>query len=361
MSHMPINLIPANPLTQNPPRPFDTSNSTRKLESSTCYSGKQGPARVTEALIHSSASDSTPKWTKNSEKPTLDDLCVAVKSELYPAIKAQSQLYSPTNASMAIPCALFTNESFPTPDYMYQPLGTIATTSQSKREPPPYGSLASKMASNDRHKLSEKHRRDGQYAFILAANILRKGLDPGFLSGCTICTEDAADQQLPFQSSFCSDSSASTHEVVPAPKKTKNDMLEDNLKCLFSVLLHLWPSELGKRLDEIRAEAAQTAREREHGLRNDFAKSSKWHADVRATVYEQLLSTMEMQCQRHGVIPWGTDAGRSMMSPPKSPDLASSERSYPGSITSQKRSGEVTAEVTEEERRVRQRFINTAS
>jgi hypothetical protein len=361
ISHLPINPIPANLLIRNQLQNLETSDSSKKVESSTCYSRKQGPTRAPEVLLHSRATDSIPKWIKNSERPTLDDLCVAVKSQPYLPIKAEPQLHGPTYALRTAPCAPFTNVSLLKPDYIHQPQGTVVATSRVKWEPPPYGSSASKMASNDRHKLSEKHRRDGQYALTLATNILSKGLDPGLLSGCTICAEDAADQPLSFQSSFFSDSSTSTTEPVPAPKKTKNDMLEDNLKCFFSVLLHLWPSELGKRLDELRAEASRTAREREYGLRNDFAKSSKWHTDVRATVYEQLLSTMEMQCQRHGVLPWGADAGRSMMSPPKSPDSASSERNYPSPIIGQKRPREATVEVTQEERRVRKSFIHTAS
>lgn len=360
VSHMPINPIPANCLTKNQLPPLDTGDSFTKVELSACYSRKQSPARDPEALLHSRASDSTPTWIKNFERPALDDLCVGVKSELYLPIKAESQLYSPKNALRTTPYAPFAHVSPLKPDYICHPLRTVVATSQFKREPPRCGSSASKIASKDRHKLSEKHRRDGQYAFILAANILSKGMDPALFSGCTICAEDAADSPLSFQP-ICSESSASNLESVPAPKKTKNEMLEDSLMCWFSVLLHLWPNELGKRLDELRAEASQTAREREYGLLNDFAKSSKWHADVRATVYEQMLSTMEMQCERHGVLPWGTDDVRSMISPPKSPDPASSQRSYPSSIIGLKRPREATVETTEDERKERQNFIHTNS
>jgi hypothetical protein len=243
-------------------------------------------------------------------------------------------------------------------DYQRQLFPAASTSTNGlKKETPVYGSLASKIASNDRHKLSEKHRRDGQYAYTLAANILSTGLEPGLLTRCPVCIADSESVNVSFMASFGSDNgTTSASESGPAPKKTKNDMLEDNLKVLFNVLLHVWPGQLAKRLDELRAEAAQIARERDFGLRNDFGKSNKWHADVRASVYEQLLSSMEMQCQRHGIDPWAiehADATMSPMSPPNSP-TSSSTLSRTRSSTGKKRSREGTRDSIDEDRRSRQ-------
>lgn len=163
------------------------------------------------------------------------------------------------------------------------------------------------MASNDRHKLSEKHRRDGMGAFVQAGDVLRKGLNPGALLGCRLCTSAASPASpTSSESSTSSRSRGPSHPSTaptgaPKAKKPKNNMLEEGLMWEFAWLLHVVPGQVPDHLDEIHRLAQQKARDKEFGMRNDWAKRKKWDADVRAEVLGQALRVMEAECERHGL------------------------------------------------------------
>jgi hypothetical protein len=79
-------------------------------------------------------------------------------------------------------------------------------------------------------------------------------------------------------------------------------MLEEGLMWEFAWLLHVVPGQVQEHLDEIHRLAGQRARDKEYGMRNDWAKRKKWDADVRAEVLGQALRVMEAECERHGVM-----------------------------------------------------------
>jgi hypothetical protein len=172
-----------------------------------------------------------------------------------------------------------------------------------------YGLTPAKIASNDRHKLSEKHRRDAMGAFVQAGDVLRKGLNPGPLSGCHYCQSDAAQSSNHSSPTISPSTHLNIHSSVSngvnvRAKQPKNDMLEESLMWEFSWVLHMVPGEVARHLEGIRELAGQMAREKENGKRNDWAKRKKWDADVRAEVLEQALRVMERESERHRVNPW---------------------------------------------------------
>jgi hypothetical protein len=306
------------------------------VEFKTHHTPRRAPAHIPEEVHYRPAPVAMPGWSIESARPSSQVLYARDVP-----IKSEPELHSPTNADISSDIPPFR----PSPPYglersSYAPASSVIVA-PIKPEEPSYAASAGKTASNDRHKLSEKHRRDGMGAYVQAADILRKGLDPGVLSNCTVCAEVADPLHKSSPPSIQSD--AGTAPSGPAIKRTKNDMLADSLMWEFSIVLHLWPSALGKHLDGIRAFASQVASEKAFGLRNDFAKSNKWRADVRAEVLEQVLRTMEHDCERHGVDAWASD----IMTPPPS----SSSRTSP--MIGQKRSREASPEDDEDQRRVR--------
>lgn len=170
---------------------------------------------------------------------------------------------------------------------------------------------ATKAAQNDRHKLSEKHRRDGMGAFVQAGHALHDGLNPGLLAGCKICVRIEADDAhllvapLPNMPSSGSNSSADSENTSPLTgaknKKPKNDMLEEGLMWQFSMILHHAPEFAGERLDRIRALAHEMDREKRVGMVSDHARMKKWSSDVRGEVLWDILARMEGVCRAHDV------------------------------------------------------------
>lgn len=235
----------------------------------------------------------------------------AYTSEFHHAPRPESRAHSPpfafsippSSLSM-LPSSLATPRHHPRQGYTApRPRLNLSTTSNL---------TPAKIASNDRHKLSEKHRRDEMGAFVQAGDVLRKGINPGLLRNCSVCLADAA-QESPRVSptasppSYSSIPNAMQGPSAAKPKKPKNNILEESLMWEFSWLLHMVPGEVARHLDGIRDVAAQMARDKEYGLRNDWAKRKKWDADVRSDVLEQALRFMEAESHRHGVDPWVTE------------------------------------------------------
>ncbi len=215
-----------------------------------------------------------------------------------------------------------------------------------------YRLSAGKIANNDKHKQSEKHRRDEMGAYVQTADILRGSLDPGILLDCNVCMRDMPLNKNLY-SSATTPGNVTTIATGAVSKKTKNQSIEEGLMCQFSMVLHLSPEDVGLRLDEIRALASQVWREKHLGKDNDFAKGSKWDGDLRAEVYMEMLRKMRYACElhdvpacacgKHEVEDWLTDTLGTLMTPPSSSSRTSA-------MVGQKRSRETTKEEEEEEK-----------
>ena len=225
-------------------------------------------------------------------------------------------------------------------------------------EPNPYrSSAAGKIASSDKHKQSEKHRRDEMGAYVQAGDILRGHIHPGVLSHCNVCIEDTS-----LHENLCSSSTMSENVAAVATgaisKKTNNQKLEKGLMWDFSTILHMWPHLVGSRLDGIRDLASQMWREKQLGRNNGFAKGKKWEANSRAEVVTEILRKMRYACELHDVPPcacgkhavedWPNASLGTVMTPP-----SSSSRTSP--MMGEKRSRETTEEEEEESRRLKRR------
>lgn len=172
---------------------------------------------------------------------------------------------------------------------------------------------ASKQATNDRHKLSEKHRRDANGAFVQVAEILRSGINVGVLAGCAVCiAEEQAKTASPSSSSF-SGGGGSGSRWSPSPdepahlpphksKKPKNDKVQGSFMFHYAYLLHHNPERLGARLRGIREYAADLVKEKAYRLAHATtdATTRKWSDDKRADVVLQALAVMVAQAEAHG-------------------------------------------------------------
>jgi hypothetical protein len=284
---------------------------------------QQASTQVSREPTSTQTSDPISQWTHVSKRLFLHDAS-AVKGRPHP-VRSKPQFCGPVIASKATPGASI--------NWM-PPLRPDLFNIETLHNLPPRGSSASKIASKYHHNLREKHRRDNEFAFVIATNILYKGLDPGILSGCAICAADADNQD-----SWIHHCGTATTEQRPGQKKTKNGALEDILKVLFSTLLHLWPSELGRQLDKVRAEARHLARDREIGLQSNPPKTSRLSSNI--AVYEQLISTIEMQYHKHSINPSGSSYTggfwESSLLPPKTSQLALGKNSCTSPKVGQKR------------------------
>ncbi|KAI9729923.1 MAG: hypothetical protein M1818_008363 [Claussenomyces sp. TS43310] len=182
---------------------------------------------------------------------------------------------------------------------------------------------AAKKASNDRHKLSEKHRRDGQGSFVRAGYEMRAGLNPGVLSDCRICMAESPSRRG--STALCPSSVSSSQEdsimrsLSPSNganaggpgngklKMAKNEMLEEGLMWEFSWVLHMVPQDVAMHLDRIRILAAQMEADKAFGLQSDWTRRKKWDADVRGEVLMLVVAKMEEECLRHSVDAWARE------------------------------------------------------
>jgi hypothetical protein len=277
--------------------------------------------------------------------------------DIHVAINGGPQPHTSSGKVTGLPIRPFKAISPFQPGRRLQPLIVASEGSRVKLESTSYRSSSGKIASNVKHKQSEKYRRDEMGAYVQAADILRGPLHPGILSHCNVCIED-----MSLHESLCSSTLPDNAAAVTTGatlKKTKNQSLEEALMWQFSIVLHIWSHEVGLRLDHIRAVAGQMRRQKQLGKNNDFAKSNKWDGDSRAEVLTEALRKMRYACEVHDVPPcacgkheiedWPNDALGSLMTPPSSSSRTSS-------MMGQKRSRETTEEEEEgEHRRARRR------
>ena len=213
-----------------------------------------------------------------------------------------------------------------------------------KLEPSSNRSSAFKVTSNDKHKQSEKHRRDEMSAYVQAAEIIRGTQNLGLHSPCSFCHRDMSiDESRCSSPTLPDDVTATVNGVIS--KKTKNQSIEEGLMYQFYGALHSRPNEVGSRLDDVRALVSQMWRDRQIGKNNDFTKSSKWEVDSGAEALMETLRKMRDACESHDVPPcacgkhqvddWPTGTSGVQLTPPSSSSMIST-------TAGQKRSREVT-------------------
>lgn len=125
------------------------------------------------------------QWTHVSERLPLRDMSVVVRGGPHLSTKSEPQFCSPKSVTKATPGASIT---------WMAPLRPDLFNIEILQKLPPRGSSASKIASKNHRILNKRYRRGGEFVFVRAANILCKGLDPGILPGCAICTADTDNQ-----------------------------------------------------------------------------------------------------------------------------------------------------------------------
>jgi hypothetical protein len=270
--------------------------------------------------------------------------------DIHFAIKSAPQHHTPLGKAIGLPISPFRAISPFQPGHRLQPLILAPEAHHMRFEPSSYRPSVGKIASNDKHKQSEKHRRDEMGAYVQAADIIRGSLPPGLLFHCPVCIQDVSLNEnislLPTMPE-----TATTIAIGAASKKTKNQSIEEGLMWQFSTILHGMREEVGSRLDDIRALASQMWHEKQLGKNNG------------ANVLMEMLRKMRYACESHNVSPcscgkhevedWPTDASGQLITPPNS-----NSRTSP--VVSQKRSRETTEEEEEEEeenRRVRRRSM----
>jgi hypothetical protein len=276
---------------------------------------------------------------------------------IHVAINGGPQHHAPSGKATGLPISPFRAISPFRDSRRLRPLVVAPEGSRVKHEST---SSSGKIASNDKHKQSEKHRRDEMGAYVLAADIIRGSLHPGILSHCNVCIEN-----MSFQENLCSSSTLPENVAAVATggvtKRTKNQSLEEGLMWDFSMVLHISPHEIGSCLDDIRALAGQMWREKQLGKNNHFTKSNKWEADSRVEVLTEELRKMRYACEQHDVPPcacgkhevedWPNASLGTLMTPPSSSSTTSP-------MMGQKRSRETSEEAEEEKeegRRTRRR------
>jgi hypothetical protein len=238
--------------------------------------------------------DLAPQLSVNFQPQGPEKVFIATESERYlrnppDSLKASGASITPLSAASPFRQGRYL------PSLVATPFGAHAN-----QIPPVYTSPAGRIATNNKHKVNEKHRRDQMGAIVQAIDIMGKDIDPGKRAHCIICTGNASQHEILCVSPTKSENITAT-AMGSTFKKTKNDILHETLKWKFSAVLHLYPNKIGSYLDNIRALAEQMAREKEIGIENNFAKSSKWTQDVRAETLEGVLGEMVLDCARHGV------------------------------------------------------------
>lgn len=296
--------------------------------------------------------DAVPQFVSNLQTMVPKEVCPTTRSEL--------QLHSPLDALKASRVSIvpFSAISSFGPEHHLPPLLAVTTGTHSKLEVPIYTSPAGRISSNDKHNVSEKHRRDVMGAVVQAIDIIGKDLSPGIgslvRSSCNTCI-GAPSQYEDLCISLTQPENITAAAIGSSSKKTKNYILVETLMWKFSVVLHHFPHKIGWQLDGIRALVEQMAREKEIGLSNDFAKSNKWNEDVRALRLKKILRAMVLDCARHGFEicacgkhhseAWDMNSSGAIPTPP-----SSSSRTSP--IIGQKRSREAS---DEDDRNMRRR------
>jgi hypothetical protein len=281
--------------------------------------------------------------------PFIGNSQIMYSENIHVAINGEPQHHTPSERATGLSITPFSVFSFQPSRYLQPPI--MATEeSRVKLESTSYRSSSDKIASNNKHKQSEKHRRDEMGAYVQAGDILRGHLHPAIAVQCKVCIEDTS-----LHDNLCSPSTMSenvaTFAIGVTSNKTKNQKVENSLMWEFSTILHFWPHKVGSRLDRLRAYTDQMRREKELGRNNDFAKSSKWEADSQVEVLTELLRKMRYACElhyvpacatgKHEIEDWPNASLWSLMTPP-----SSSSRTSP--MMTQKRSRETTGEEDEE-------------
>jgi len=265
------------------------------------------------------------------------------------AVKSGPQQHLTAKTGIGLPIGPFRAISPFRPGCRLQPLILAPEGHRMKLEPSSYRSSAGKIASNDKHKQSEKRRRDEMGAYVQAAEIVRASLHPGIFFNCPVCI-----QNMPFNDNACS-SSSMPENVTPIAvgatfKKTKNQSIEEGLMWQFSTVLHLVREEVGSRLDGIRSLAGQMTLEKQCGRNNG------------AEVLMELLRKMRHVCELHDISPcacgkhevgdWPTDDSCQLIMPP-----SSSLRTSPRAGLRRSRDTTEEEEKVDEKRRVRRRSM----
>lgn len=265
------------------------------------------------------------------------------------AINSGPQHHTPPEKAIGLPVSSFRAISPFRPGRRVQPLILAPEGHRVKLEPSSYRSSAGKIASNDKHKQSEKHRRDEMGAYVQAADIIRGSLQPAIIFQCHVCIQDMSLNEN-LSSSPTTPDKVTTLAMGAASKKTKNQSIEEGLMSQFSMLLHKKREDVGLRLDEIRALAHQMWRKKQIGKSNG------------TEVLVELLYKMRYLCESHDIPPcacgkhevedWHIDGPGPLIMPP-----SSSSRNSP--MVGRKRSRETTKEEEdiEEGRRLRRRSM----
>lgn len=170
---------------------------------------------------------------------------------------------------------------------------------------------AARIASNHRHKTSEKQRRDGNGSLTQAGHVLRNGMSPALLFNCSTCaastdSEGSNQSHLPTPQSSFSSALQSNQTLEPKPKIPKNDILYHSILWEFDVILHNGtPEMVREKVDGVRALAMSMEEEKLTGLKNSLVnkdgRTHKWSSDVRGEVLFGVIQRMETSCREHGI------------------------------------------------------------
>jgi hypothetical protein len=162
-------------------------------------------------------------------------------------------------------------------------------------------STTNKQASKDRHKLSEKHRRDANGALVHMAHLYCTNMERAVRSECQTCIDEQHNER-PTSAHTCSPLSQSSQSKLRKPKNTK---IEDIIQFLQRIMYHHFQDCLPKAIQDLQEYSEQLAREKENGLAtaDGEKKRKKWSDDVHADIVANELQSMLEQIDRHRLDP----------------------------------------------------------